>query len=180
MGRRKPGRPKRFRTPLEERDFVVHARERHHAEDKLALALSAAKPPPMNPVMRLLYTDAPLKLAPQFRADRRAAIEELRGPPWGWTWQEIGELMGVGRQQAFKIGTSREPEPPAAPDCPGAVSGRPEGAESGLLEDARHLGEVVQDRELPLRIQWFSGPQRGQVTVVDKPTPVGAEGRTRA
>ena len=49
--------------------------------------------------------DALLPLAEPLRAERRATVLELRSQHW--TWAEIGEEFGAGKQRAWQIGNGQ-------------------------------------------------------------------------
>ena len=49
--------------------------------------------------------EALLRLSSQLRAERRAAILQLRSE--SWTWDEIGAEFGTGKERAWQMGNER-------------------------------------------------------------------------
>ena len=57
-----------------------------------------------NPVIRLEASHALLASDELFKAQRRKAMLALRSE--GWTWEEIGSVIGVGKERAWQIGNA--------------------------------------------------------------------------
>ncbi len=74
------------------------------AED-VARAVMAEVSGPRCPASRLRRARSVLALEDEFRAIRRQAMAELRAE--GWTWQEIGSIIGCGKDRAWQIGNGR-------------------------------------------------------------------------
>jgi hypothetical protein len=55
-----------------------------------------------NPVIRLEASHALLASDELFKAQRREAMLALRSE--GWTWEEIGSVIGVGKERAWQVG----------------------------------------------------------------------------
>jgi len=55
-----------------------------------------------NPVIRFEASHALLSSGEIFKAERRDAVLALRAE--GWTWEEIGAVIGAGKQRAWQIG----------------------------------------------------------------------------
>src|SRR5664280_1768875 len=81
--------------------LVTHARQSGVADRLVDGALAGIKGY-KNPVIRLLAANAFLSSEDRIRAERQAAVIDLRDK--GWTWQQIGDVIGTGRQRAWQIG----------------------------------------------------------------------------
>ena len=57
-----------------------------------------------NPVIRLEAAHALLASDALFKAQRREAMLALRSE--GWTWEEIGSVIGLGKERAWQIGNA--------------------------------------------------------------------------
>ena len=57
-----------------------------------------------NPVIRLEAAHALLASDELFKAQRREAMLALRSE--GWTWEEIGSVIGVGKERAWQVGNA--------------------------------------------------------------------------
>jgi len=71
----------------------------------LAVQVLAVVTDSPNPVLRLKLIDALLSLVEPLRAERRSTVLELRSEHW--TWAEIGEELGAGKQRAWQIGNGQ-------------------------------------------------------------------------
>ena len=58
-----------------------------------------------NPVIRFEASHALLSSGEIFKAERRDAVLALRAE--GWTWEEIGAVIGAGKQRAWQIGNGQ-------------------------------------------------------------------------
>jgi hypothetical protein len=72
------------------------------AADDVVRAALAGVTEPRSPEARLRRAGVLLELAPEIREERRKAIAELREN--GWTWQEIGQIIGLSKDRAWQIG----------------------------------------------------------------------------
>jgi DNA-directed RNA polymerase specialized sigma24 family protein len=94
------------RRPLSptKRTFIAHARQTQVAE-RLKESTLAGIRNYSNPVIRLEASHAILMSEDQIRAERREAVNELYAS--GWTWEQIGSLIGVSKQRAWQIGNGQ-------------------------------------------------------------------------
>lgn len=81
--------------------LVSHARQ-SRAADELVNGTLRGLTGYGNPVIRLLASNGLLSAQEPLKAARTAAVLDLRAQ--GWTWTQIGSLLGANRQRAWQIG----------------------------------------------------------------------------
>ena len=82
------------------RALRFYARE-SDAPDQLASEVIAVVRSFRNPVLRLRIIETVMRLDGPLRAQRRETVAELRSQ--SWTWAEIGEQVGTGKERAWQI-----------------------------------------------------------------------------
>ena len=83
---------------------VSHARQSGAAENLVRGSLDCIDGY-RNPVIRLLAADGLLRSEERLKETRMAAVVELR--VMGWTWVNIGAVLGTIRPHAWQIGNGR-------------------------------------------------------------------------